>query len=185
MGLDHTHRGGCLDEDGVADTPAKMNGANQPWYQALQSMCIAWKQGGARPGVAQLANFDSCPAKPGVDNVFNYLSYNPAACRVLFTPGQVGSSRGLPHAHITCVEALPKTTLFAWHSLHSTERNLLILCINRLLLKLSHDFGLLLHAAGDYLLVLLVAYGAFKHNLVADSLLAYLCLPLHLAVNSG
>jgi hypothetical protein len=94
MGLDHTHRGGCLDQDGVSDTPANLNGVNQPWYMKLTALCMAAKKAKTSLTAAQMAKFNSCPAK-GVDNVLNYLSYNPAACRVLFTKGQVGAEWGV------------------------------------------------------------------------------------------
>jgi hypothetical protein len=56
--------------------------------QDLNSMCITTWTGRAKVTQSQLTRYDTCPEK-GLDNVFNYMSYSPAACRLLFTKGQV------------------------------------------------------------------------------------------------
>ncbi|KAL4451780.1 hypothetical protein ABPG75_007442 [Micractinium tetrahymenae] len=69
LGLDHTFPSlpGCdADADGVADTPV----------QAL-------------PSRACLQGKDSCPGRPGLDAIHNFMDYSQDSCMLEFTLGQV------------------------------------------------------------------------------------------------
>ncbi|KAG9031091.1 hypothetical protein FS842_004299 [Serendipita sp. 407] len=55
----------CNDTDGVADTPAQ----SQPSYGCP-------------------TNKDSCPSKPGLDSIHNYMDYSDDPCMNTFTAGQ-------------------------------------------------------------------------------------------------
>jgi hypothetical protein len=105
LGLQHTHEGGCSDNDGVADTPADQDANQQVWRRDMANrVCIPFKaaryaaQGSveqqendqrASTEYAQLASVgDSCPDSPGYDNVFNFMSYH-GQCRLEFTKGQI------------------------------------------------------------------------------------------------
>jgi len=67
LGLWHTFQGGCADGDEVADTPAQIS---PPQFKCSQ--------------------VDSCPEKPGFDDVHNFMSYAPTEqCFEHFTPLQV------------------------------------------------------------------------------------------------
>ena len=66
LGLWHTFQGGCHDGDEVADTPAQIS---PPQYMCSQ--------------------VDSCPDKPGFDDVHNFMSYaRREECLEHFTPLQ-------------------------------------------------------------------------------------------------
>lgn len=67
LGLIHTFQGGCSDRDDVADTPA----------QSGPSMKCA------------VEVVDSCPDRPGVDDIRNIMNYTDDDCMAHFTPGQV------------------------------------------------------------------------------------------------
>lgn len=68
MGLYHTFQGGCgRFDDRVADTPAE-----------------------AIPGYGCPLRRNSCPARPGVDPVENFMDYSDDSCMDHFTPGQDG-----------------------------------------------------------------------------------------------
>ncbi|KAH7098767.1 metalloprotease [Auriculariales sp. MPI-PUGE-AT-0066] len=70
-GLYHTFLGGCAETDGgdlVDDTPA---------------------EAGSAQGCAALEGRDSCPDKPGLDPIHNYMSYSDDQCINEFTPGQI------------------------------------------------------------------------------------------------
>jgi Pregnancy-associated plasma protein-A len=67
LGLIHTFQGGCADRDDVADTPA----------QSGPSMKCA------------VEVVDSCPDRPGVDDIPNIMNYTDDDCMAHFTPGQV------------------------------------------------------------------------------------------------
>lgn len=68
LGLFHTFEGGCSgDGDFVADTPA---------------------QGSPHYGCPSFA--DTCPDKPGFDDVHNFMNYSNDRCMQHFTAGQIG-----------------------------------------------------------------------------------------------
>ncbi|KAM3496801.1 hypothetical protein MY10362_009828 [Beauveria mimosiformis] len=66
FGLVHTFQGGCDDGfgDSVDDTPPEKSAS-----------------GSCNPR-------DSCPHKPGLDPINNYMNYSPDSCLTEFTPGQ-------------------------------------------------------------------------------------------------
>ncbi|KGQ09201.1 Extracellular metalloprotease [Beauveria bassiana D1-5] len=66
LGLAHTFQGGCDDGlgDAVDDTPPE---------KSASSSC--------KPR-------DSCPHKPGLNPINNYMDYSPDSCMTEFTPGQ-------------------------------------------------------------------------------------------------
>jgi len=66
LGLIHTFQGGCQDRDDVADTPAQSG-----------------------PTMKCVAQIDSCPDRPGMDDVQNIMNYTDDDCMTHFTPGQV------------------------------------------------------------------------------------------------
>ncbi|EPQ29948.1 uncharacterized protein PFL1_02620 [Pseudozyma flocculosa PF-1] len=67
LGLLHVFSGSCDgDGDGVADTPPQ---------KTLSRGCPTGK--------------DSCPNRPGLDSIHNYLDYSDDVCLREFTPGQV------------------------------------------------------------------------------------------------
>ncbi|KAL8382717.1 hypothetical protein RB595_006484 [Gaeumannomyces hyphopodioides] len=68
LGLLHTFQGGCQEKDGgdlVADTPAEATAS---------SGCPVGK--------------NTCPNRPGVDPIHNYMDYSVDSCFNEFTPGQ-------------------------------------------------------------------------------------------------
>ncbi|KAF9875000.1 hypothetical protein CkaCkLH20_07694 [Colletotrichum karsti] len=65
--LEHTFEGGCDDEDGVADTPAQ-NG----WVEGFE--CPEGR--------------NSCPDRPGLDPLRNFMNYGKDSCMAEFTLGQ-------------------------------------------------------------------------------------------------
>lgn len=67
LGLIHTFQGGCADRDDVADTPA----------QSGPSMKCA------------VEVVDSCPDRPGMDDIRNIMNYTDDDCMAHFTRGQV------------------------------------------------------------------------------------------------
>lgn len=71
LSLIHTFEGGCDDRDGISDTPA---------------------QAAATFGCPKVAT-SSCPGKPGVDSIFNYMNYADDACKSEWTPGQIQQMR--------------------------------------------------------------------------------------------
>jgi hypothetical protein len=66
LGLIHTFQGGCEDRDDVFDTPAQSG-----------------------PTMKCVAQADSCPDRPGMDDVQNIMNYTDDDCMTHFTPGQV------------------------------------------------------------------------------------------------
>jgi hypothetical protein len=108
LGLLHTHEGLCQGDqpsqgDEVPDTaPCMTLGQLQqamepvPLNMQLQTWCIAFRDG-EQPAAADLETFNSCPTPPPgqhatdaqIDAVFNLMSYLPAACSMVMTPGQV------------------------------------------------------------------------------------------------
>ncbi|KAF6255611.1 hypothetical protein COO60DRAFT_195781 [Scenedesmus sp. NREL 46B-D3] len=108
LGLMHTHEGECAGDmamlgDDVPDTAPNMlledfGAVLGPVDLALelQTWCTGFRDG-ALPAVADLAQYNSCPAPPPgqhatdpqIDAVFNMMSYVPPACVMLLTPGQV------------------------------------------------------------------------------------------------
>lgn len=66
LGLIHTFQGGCADRDDVFDTPAQSG-----------------------PTMKCVAQADSCPDRPGMDDVQNIMNYTDDDCMTHFTPGQV------------------------------------------------------------------------------------------------
>lgn len=67
LGLIHTFQGGCADRDDVADTPAQSG----PTIKCAVEVV------------------DSCPDRPGVDDIRNIMNYTDDDCMAHFTPGQV------------------------------------------------------------------------------------------------
>lgn len=67
LGLIHTFQGGCADRDDVVDTPA----------QSGPSMKCA------------VEVVDSCPDRPGMDDIRNIMNYTDDDCMAHFTSGQV------------------------------------------------------------------------------------------------
>jgi hypothetical protein len=68
LGLAHTFEGGCNGKgDGIGDTPAML---------VPTSGCPEGK--------------DTCPARPGLDPIHNYMDYSFDSCYEEFTPDQVG-----------------------------------------------------------------------------------------------
>jgi len=70
LSLIHTFEGGCEDKDGIHDTPPQA---------AATFGCPAPK--------------NSCPGKPGVDSVSNFMNYADDACKTDWTPGQIVQMR--------------------------------------------------------------------------------------------
>ncbi|RDA87068.1 hypothetical protein CP532_0183 [Ophiocordyceps camponoti-leonardi (nom. inval.)] len=64
FGLKETFRGGC-DGDDVEDVPASLPSHGCP------------------------VGLDSCPDKPGLDPIHNFMSYNDESCKHEFSPGQI------------------------------------------------------------------------------------------------
>jgi Pregnancy-associated plasma protein-A len=78
LGLMHTFQGGCdAPGDGIADTPAEAKD---------HRTC-------ADP------TRDSCPNDPGVDPMYNYMSYSGDACTNQFTAGQREAMRAFWFTH--------------------------------------------------------------------------------------
>jgi Pregnancy-associated plasma protein-A len=86
LGLDHTFNGwdetapsgGCVPPgDGIADTPAEA----KPHFDCDDP---------AR---------DSCPNDPGVDPMYNFMSYSPDKCLKEFTAGQLAAMRAFWFTH--------------------------------------------------------------------------------------
>jgi Pregnancy-associated plasma protein-A len=72
LGLFHTFEGGCsTPNDGINDTPAEQTGFFN---------CDNPKR-------------DSCPALPGLDSVYNYMTFAPDSCLDNFTKGQRNAMR--------------------------------------------------------------------------------------------
>jgi hypothetical protein len=67
LGLIHTFQGGCADRDDVADTPAQSGPSMKCAVEAV----------------------DSCPDRPGLDDIRNIMNYTDDDCMAHFTPGQV------------------------------------------------------------------------------------------------
>jgi hypothetical protein len=110
LGLLHTHEGECQGGeprlgDEVPDTAPntmlqqleeRLGPAGSVLLLQLQTWCSAFRAG-SQPALADLATFNSCPMPPPgqhaadqqIDAVFNLMSYVPAACSMLLTPGQV------------------------------------------------------------------------------------------------
>ena len=66
LGLQHTFDGGCSKRnDEVADTPAA---------KVTLGACIA--------------GIDTCPQRPGLDSINNFMTYYDDCCKTDFTPGQ-------------------------------------------------------------------------------------------------
>jgi hypothetical protein len=70
FGLMHTFEGGCDDKDGISDTPPQ---------KEANFGCPAPK--------------NSCPGKPGVDAISNYMNYADDKCKTEFTKGQIKQMR--------------------------------------------------------------------------------------------
>lgn len=96
MGLYKTHAGGCEDRDLIADTAPNRDMNGEPWKLELDAWCQGfqksekWVQGGKL-----LMKFSSCQqaqhasGNGQVDNLFNFMSNNPSACKLYFTLQQV------------------------------------------------------------------------------------------------
>jgi hypothetical protein len=119
LGLLHTHEADCRGDepsqgDEVPDTAPNMQlqdlqallGPDAELARQLQAWCTSFRNG-PLPAVADLATFNSCPAPPRgqhatdaqIDAVFNLMSYVPAACSMLLTPGQVARLQRMVQQH--------------------------------------------------------------------------------------
>uniref|UniRef100_A0A383WEZ8 Peptidase M43 pregnancy-associated plasma-A domain-containing protein n=1 Tax=Tetradesmus obliquus TaxID=3088 RepID=A0A383WEZ8_TETOB len=137
LGLLHTHEGGCQaglpgQGDQVPDTAPQLTleelqgrlaagpaaAGTQPAPQlgvGLAGWCTAWRAG-RQPPAADLQHFNSCPTPPPgkhasdqqIDGVFNLMSYVPAACSMLLTPGQVTRLQRAIAAHRPAMMAAHK-----------------------------------------------------------------------------
>jgi hypothetical protein len=119
LGLLHTHEADCRGAepgqgDEVQDTAPTMQlgdldehmGPDAQLNSRLQKWCTNFRSG-ALPASADLAPFNSCPLPPKgqhatdaqIDAVFNLMSYVPAACSMLLTPGQVARLQAMVQQH--------------------------------------------------------------------------------------
>lgn len=100
LGLFHTFEGGCAEPgDEVDDTTAQAFGVdtnNNGIFDHFE--CV--------PGL------DTCPEKPGMDPIHNYMNYPPDACMTEFTPKQVERMRYkvAAYRHALIAPGLPAAT---------------------------------------------------------------------------